>query len=1295
MLSNPCRKGTGRESLRGSESGWRWRPRKICRLASLCLLAAVSVWWFSRLPALAFVPFLSGAKWKTFPVVYKIHQGGLPSTGNRSEFVAVHAGFEAWQRLEDSAITFDYGGATEAQVAAFDRTNVITFQDESFEFGSGVVAVTLSFSDSRSGAPEIVDADILFSPNQIFSTDGAPGTFDLQSVATHEIGHLLGLDHTAIVSAVMHPSVRPNPTGGRPQTFGRVLQPDDETGSSVLYPEPNFADSTGGISGRIVLDDAGVFGAHVVALDEKGRSMVSTLSLMNGTYRISGLGPGTYSVYAEPLDGPVRGSNFGVLSDPRRGYMFIDFKTTFLGDTIDKDARQRVQVTAGDPQTGFDITVSPPAAPPLNITSPFWGIRFFQGEQEEFRPFGNGIISGSTFFVLGEGVDLGRTSIGSGGAEIEVDVHQKAALGPRSLFVQRSNALAALSGGVVVNSLPNPEVFSIVPDSGPRLGGTRVQVSGSNFHEEISVSLGGIPLQDLTWLDSGTVQGTTGPNGCGSLILLVVNPDGSSARQESAFDAVSPAPTIDSVSPGSAEVASVVTLSGTNFDPVAEYNRVRFNDHPAEVISATESRIVTVVPFGATSGPITVEVCGQIATSSEFSVLPLQPSRNRPQPKFSYLDLSRDSEASRLDFRLDEEEDQTPDDSIARVALPFKFTLFTRTFLEGSPVNISTNGWISLTPALAGTAEWENGRLPGHRVPRPNRSVGRMPANLIAPFFHDLVVGRADSGVYTRVLGEAPKRRLIVEWKNFSAYDDVYDDDEQGPQPDYTTRLTFQAVLYEGSNDIAFRYRTLDGPLTQGGSATIGLQNDGRDQAIQFGFNRPRLSEGRSIFFRFNPEDGSYAFEQFLPLVTDTEEFRTNLGLTADVLSGATVRLTLFAAAGQPLGSRTVSVPRGGLIQLNHLVRYLLGTGSNQLSNLSGSVLVASDQMVFPYVTQIDNRSSDPSLDLGAMSGGTRLGILSTTSVNQFRSSLVVLNVGDAAAEVTLLQRDSSGSLLHRQEVAIPSRGLFQSRDLHADFGIGKVSGPLEILSTNGVPLIATSRVYALDSGTSGFFRGLDLEGASSQAVIPISRESGEFRSNLGITNLGEEPARVEVRLFDSSGTPLGMTSEQVPPFGLVQLNRVNRRLSGSGEGADTLGWIQLSADRPVAGFVSQINNQSSDPGFARSDVLSSSKLLIPSATNVNQFRSTITIVNAGNGEEARVRVRVRNRQGQTIGESQNLTLPSDGIFHLDDLLGSLEVPSNFGPVEIESLNGVPLLAVSRVYSIHDDTGGFFLAQPF
>ena len=1249
--------------------------------ALLCLLAAVAVWWSSRPPALAFVPFLSGAKWKTFPVVYKIHQDGLPSTGNRSEFVAVHAGIEAWENIEDSAITFSYGGTTEEQVAALDGTNLITFQDDSYDFGSGVVAVTFTYYDSRSSAPEILDADILFNPNENFSTDGAPGTFDLQSIAAHEVGHLLGLDHSAIVSATM------NPSAGLGATFFRVLQTDDRIGCSVLYPAPGFSGSTGGIEGKVLLDGEGVFGAHVVALDEEGRAVTSALSGEDGSYRVSGLNPGAYSLYAEPLDGPVMERN---ILRPRGSSSFnTRFATTFLGKGPDSPSGEPVSVAAGDALTGQDITVLPAASPYLNLTSPRLGARLPRGESGSVRVFGDGLRSVDRYFVLGEGMEMeSPRSIGASGAEIGVTVEGSAPLGSRSLFVEKGNDLAALSGGVDVTE-PGPQVSGIVPGSGPRAGGTPVTVTGSNFDREARVSLDGIPLNDQKWLNSGMIQGTTGPNGCSSLTLLVVNPDGSSARLPSAFDAVSPAPTIAAVSPDSAEVSSVITISGANFDPVREFNRVRFNSLPAEVISATDSRIVTVVPFGATSGPITVEVCGQVATSSEFSVLPPRASRNRPQPKFSYLDLSRDAEASRLEF-LPDESNRTHDDSVGRISLPFNFTLFTKTFLEASPVNISSNGWISLTPSVAGTAEWENGRLPGYRVPRPDGSVGRMPANLIAPFFHDLVVGEVDSGVYTRVLGEAPNRRLIIEWRNFSAYDD-----EEDPKPDYTTRLTIQAVLYEGSNDIAFFYRDLKGGLTQGESATIGLQNDRRDRAIQFGFNRPRLSEGRSLFFRFNAEDGSYSFEQFLPLVTDTEEFRTNLGLTADVLSGATVRLTLFDPAGRPLGSRTESVPQGGLIQLNHLVRRLLGARSNELSNLSGSVLVASDQMVFPYVTQIDNRSSDPSLDLGAMSGGTRLGILSTTSVNQFRSSLVVLNVGNAAAEVTLLQRDASGSLLRRREVAIPSRGLFQSPDLHADFGISKVSGPLEILSTNGVPLIASSRVYALDSGTSGFFRGLDLDRASSRAVVPISRESGEFRSNLGITNLSEQAANVQVQLFDSAGTLLGTSREQVPPLGLVQLNRVNRRLSGSGGGGDTLGWIRLSADRPVAGFVSQINNQSSDPGFARSDVLPSSRLLIPSATNVNQFRSTITIVNAGNGQEARVRVRVRNRQGRVIGESRSRTLPPNGIFHLDDLLGDLKVPSNFGPVEIESLNGVPLLAVSRVYSIRDDTGGFFLAQPF
>ncbi|MEZ6020564.1 MAG: matrixin family metalloprotease [Planctomycetota bacterium] len=63
-----------------------------------------------------------------------------------------------------------------------------------FPTGSGIVAITpLEFYTTG----RIIDADVLFNGKDFhFTTKQETNRFDIQDVAAHELGHLLGLDHS-------------------------------------------------------------------------------------------------------------------------------------------------------------------------------------------------------------------------------------------------------------------------------------------------------------------------------------------------------------------------------------------------------------------------------------------------------------------------------------------------------------------------------------------------------------------------------------------------------------------------------------------------------------------------------------------------------------------------------------------------------------------------------------------------------------------------------------------------------------------------------------------------------------------------------------------------------------------------------------------------------------------------------------------------------------------------------------------------------------------------------------------
>jgi hypothetical protein len=219
-------------------------------------------------------------------------------------------------------VTRGADSSVSAESASTPNINLICFvcMDADFSKDASTLAVTITTSVSRGSSDghggtasfdgQIIKSDLLFNPNVQYTTSGTGtgSTQDLETVATHEIGHFLGLDHTGVVRAVMFPFA---------PASEHTLSYDDAAGIAALYPKVFFDVPTGIISGtvRMLGSNATVFGAHVYAGSTTSalpfpstfnlrKSPISTLTKPDGTYVIQGVPADSYIVTAEPLDGP-------------------------------------------------------------------------------------------------------------------------------------------------------------------------------------------------------------------------------------------------------------------------------------------------------------------------------------------------------------------------------------------------------------------------------------------------------------------------------------------------------------------------------------------------------------------------------------------------------------------------------------------------------------------------------------------------------------------------------------------------------------------------------------------------------------------------------------------------------------------------------------------------------------------------------------------------------------------------------------------------------------------------------
>jgi hypothetical protein len=160
----------------------------------------------------------------------------------------------------------------------------------------------------------------------------------------------------------------------------------------------------------------------------------------------------------------------------------------------------------------------------------------------------------------------------------------------------------------------------------------------------------------------------------------------------------------------------------------------------------------------------------------------------------------------------------------------------------------------------------------------------------------------------------------------------------------------------------------------------------------------------------------------------------------------------------------------------------------------------------------------------------------------------------------------------------IAGYGFLFFEDIHKAVGLTEAFGPVEVEAHHGIRVIATAHIVS-NERTGAYLEGVNTSTASRSAVL-YSVENVDFRTNLGINNLGMVTANVTVGLMDKNGVPMGSLTTTVPPGGMTQLNRINVRLGSASPGVNLEGTLWLEADQEIVAWTSQIDNLTEDSSF-------------------------------------------------------------------------------------------------------------------
>jgi Matrixin len=275
-------------------------------------------------------------RFNAFPIRYFVTNRDVPGVTAVQAQQAIDRAFTTWASEPNVTLSAQFAGFTGATPGTGDGINTLGFQNRpDLDRVLGSTSFTV---DTVTG--EIVESDIFFNSTFAWSVApaGEPARQDFESIALHEIGHLLGLGHSMLGETeligggrrVLGAEAVMFPIAFSAGAVNRTPRADDVAGISDIYGNDTFRRSTGSITGRVTKNGTGVLGAHVVAFNPASGKLIAGFTLSSdGTFVIAGLEPGPHVVRVEPLDDGDIASFLDTTQD-----VDVDFKPAFYNKLV-------------------------------------------------------------------------------------------------------------------------------------------------------------------------------------------------------------------------------------------------------------------------------------------------------------------------------------------------------------------------------------------------------------------------------------------------------------------------------------------------------------------------------------------------------------------------------------------------------------------------------------------------------------------------------------------------------------------------------------------------------------------------------------------------------------------------------------------------------------------------------------------------------------------------------------------------------------------------------------------------